>query len=260
MSAIDSIIDRRTLLAGMAATAASVWLTETSGASERLIVSLIAKTQGYPSISQRIDVISQALLGHRYQADTLIGGPRKPEVFVTRDDRFDCVTFCETVLAAARAHDLPSFETALRAIRYRESVVEWRARNHDFAAWCERNIADGICKPVTVGETTEIKKTLATPKALGRRSYVIAGIPSKALVANKDRLKRGDIIGFVSHRTWLDYFHTGFVTFDGKGELMLRNASLSHHKVVDQTMKSFLATNGVRYVTVLRPQELEKPA
>jgi hypothetical protein len=41
---------------------------------------------------------------------------------------------------------------------------------------------------------------------------------------------------------------------------MLRNASLSHHKVVDQSMKGFLATNGVRYVTVLRPQELEKPA
>jgi hypothetical protein len=260
MSAIDSIIDRRTLLAGAAATALVACTADRGVASERLIVGLIAKTQGYPSISQRIDAISQALLGHRYQADTLIGGPRKPEVFVTRDDRFDCVTFCETVLAAARAHDLPSFETALRAIRYRGGVVEWRERNHDFAAWCERNIADGVCKAVTIGQTTEIKKMLATPRALGRRSYVIAGIPSKTLLAGKDALRRGDIVGFVSHRTWLDYFHTGFVTFDSKSELMLRNASLSHHKVVDQSMKGFLATNGVRYVTVLRPQELEKPA
>ena len=33
------------------------------------------------------------------EAYTLIGGPRRPEKFVVRDDAFDCVTFCETVLA-----------------------------------------------------------------------------------------------------------------------------------------------------------------
>jgi hypothetical protein len=260
MASFDSFIDRRLLLTGMAATAASVWLIDIGAASERLIVSLIAGAQRYPSISQRIDFISHALLGHRYQADTLIGGPRKTEVFVMRDDRFDCVTFCETVLAAARAHDLPSFEAALRAIRYRNGVVEWHSRNHDFAAWCERNVTDGVCKPVRIGEPAEIKKILTVPSTLGRRSYAIAAIPSKSLLAGKEELKRGDIVGFVSHRSWLDYFHTGFVTFDVKGELMLRNASLSHRKVVDQTMKGFIATNGVRYVTVLRPQELEEPA
>jgi hypothetical protein len=260
MSAIDSIIDRRMLLTGAASAAMFVCTASYSDASERLIAGLIAQTQGYPAISQRIDAISHALLGHRYQADTLIGGPRKTEVFVMRDDRFDCVTFCETVLAAARAHDLPSFEAALRAIRYRGGAVEWRARNHDFAAWCERNVAGGICRPVTMGESVEIRKTLTAPSALGRRSYAISGIPSKVLLAGKDSLKRGDIVGFISHRAWLDYFHTGFVTFDGKGALMLRNASLSHRRVVDQPMKDFIAINGVRYVTVLRPQELEKPA
>ena len=245
---------------GAATVALSVCANDLAVASERLIVSLIAKAQGYPAISQRIDVISRALLGHRYEADTLIGGPHKPEVFVTRDDRFDCVTFCETVLAAARSHDLPSFEAALRAIRYRGGVVEWHARNHDFAAWCDHNVADGLCKPVVIGESTEIKKTLTTPRALGRRNYMIAGIAGKTLLANKDALKSGDIVGFVSRRPWLDYFHTGLVAFDAKGGLLLRNASLSRGKVVDQSMKGFLAINGVRYLTVLRPQELEKPA
>lgn len=259
MLPFDSTVDRRTFLTGFGGAAAALWAVDFSSASERLIARLIAQAQDYPTISQRIDFISHALLGHRYQADTLVGGPHKPEVFVTRDDRFDCVTFCETVLAAARAHDLPSFEAALRAIRYRDGVVEWHARNHDFAAWCERNIADGICKPVTIGETTEIKKALAAPQALGRRTYVIEGISSKVLLADKNELKRGDIVGFVSRRTWLDYFHTGFVTFAGNGELMLRNASFSHRKVIDQSMQSFLAVNGVRYVTVLRPQEMEKP-
>jgi hypothetical protein len=260
MTSFDSIVDRRAFLTGAGAAALCLSTADVATASGRLIVRLIAQAQSEPAISQRIDFISHALLGHRYAANTLIGGPSKPEVFVTRDDRFDCVTFCETVLAAARAHDLPSFEAALRAIRYRDGVVDWRARNHDFAAWCERNVADGICRQVTVGEAVEIKKTLTTPKALGRRSYVIAGIPGKVLLARKDELKRGDIAGFVSRRAWLDYFHTGFVTFDSKGELMLRNASLSHHKVVDQSMEGFLATNGVRYVTVLRPQEPGRPA
>jgi hypothetical protein len=260
MPPIDSIIARRTFMTGAAAIALSVLVTDRGVASERLIVSLITQAQGYLAISQRIDVISRALLGHRYEADTLIGGPHKPEVFVARDDRFDCVTFCETVLAAARAHDLSSFEAALRTIRYRGGVVEWRARNHDFAAWCDRNVADGLCQPVVIGEATEIKKTLTAPRALGRRSYVIAGIAGKTLLANKDALKSGDIVGFVSRRAWLDYFHTGFVMSDAKGGLLLRHASRSHRKVVDQSMKGFLAINDVRYLTVLRPQELEKPA
>ena len=258
MAAIDSTFDRRSLLTGAACAALAAWTPLPAIASERAIGILIGQSRHDPVISQRIDAISHALLGHRYQTNTLIGGPRKAEVFVTRDDRFDCVTFCETVLAAARAHDLPSFETELRAIRYRAGVVEWRARNHDFAAWCARNVANGVCHSVTVGDVTEIKKTLTVPSALGRRDYVIAGIPSKTLLASKSELKRGDIVGFVSHRSWLDYFHTGFVMFDGKGELLLRNASQSRGRVIDQTMKSFIAVNGVRYVTVLRPQELEK--
>lgn len=260
MAAIDSSLNRRAFLTGAACAALAAWAPRAVDASERLIAGLITQSQKYPSVSQRIDVISHALLGHRYQADTLIGGPRKAEVFVARDDRFDCVTFCETVLAAARAHDLPSFEAELRAIRYRGGVVEWRTRNHDFAAWCDRNVAGGLCRPVAVGEATEIKKTLTIPSALGRRDYVIAGIPSKSLLAGKSELKRGDIIGFVSRRSWLDYFHTGFVTFGGKGELMLRNASQSRGRVIDQSMKGFLAANGVRFVTVLRPQDVERTA
>ena len=260
MAAIDSSLNRRTLLTGAACVALSAWAPGAAQAAERLIAGLIAQSQKYPAISQRIDVISHALLGHRYQADTLIGGARKAEVFVARDDRFDCVTFCETVLAAARAHDLPSFEAELRAIRYRNGVVEWHARNHDFAAWCDRNVAGGLCRPVAIGEATEIKKTLTFPSALGRRNYVIAGIPSKTLLAAKSELKRGDIVGFVSRRSWLDYFHTGFVTFGGKGELLLRNASQSRGRVIDQSMKGFLAANGVRFVSVLRPQDVEGTA
>jgi D-alanyl-D-alanine carboxypeptidase/D-alanyl-D-alanine-endopeptidase (penicillin-binding protein 4) len=255
---IDSTWHRRDFL-GLAAGASlyaalPMALASPARAGEQLVGSLITQARAKLAISERIAFISHALLGHRYQPNTLIGGPRQPEVFVVRDDRFDCVTFCETVLAAARAHDSASFEAELRAIRYRKGIVAWRERNHDFAAWCERNVADGVCEPVALGKTTEVKKVLDLPRALGRRSYSIAAIPKATLLAEKAKLQNGDIIGFVSRRPSLDYYHTGFVMFGGKGEFLLRHASESHWRVLDERMEQFLAINRVRYVTLLRPR------
>src|SRR5262245_27047351 len=47
---------------------------------------LIAESRTLPLISQRISFISRGLLGVRYRANTLIGGPRHREIFVVRDD------------------------------------------------------------------------------------------------------------------------------------------------------------------------------
>ena len=73
------------------------------------------------------------------------------------------------------------------------------------------------------------------------------------MLAEKAQLQDGDIIGFISRRATLDYFHCGFVMFGGKGELLLRHASQSRGRVSDQTMESFFAINGTQHVTVLRP-------
>src|SRR5687767_1071968 len=100
-----------------------------------LIGRLIADAQALPTISQRIDFISRSLRGIRYQSNTLIGGPHRQEIFVVRDDAFDCVTFCEAVLAAARARNLEEFEAALLRIRYEHGQVKWEERNHYFGQW-----------------------------------------------------------------------------------------------------------------------------
>jgi hypothetical protein len=251
-AAFDSTVDRRAFLCALGVGLCTPWPAQ---ADVRAIGELIAQTQGYQAISRRIEVISHALVGRRYQAYTLIGGPRRPEEFVMRDDRFDCVTFCETVLAAARARDLPSFEIELRTIRYHNGSVAWRDRNHDFAAWCERNTANGTCRPVALGATVEVAKTIEVPRALGRRHYTIAATSSADLLTHRDSMQDGDIVGFVSRRKSLDYFHTGFAMRGRKGEVLLRHASESHGRVVDERMASFLAVNRPRYVTVLRPQE-----
>ena len=177
---VETTISRRNLLRLLAGGAA-LPAAGPSEAGEARIERLIAEAQRFSTISTRIDFISAALRGTRYQGYTLIGGLKRPERFVLRDDAFDCVTFCETVLAAARARDIPEFETTLQDIRYRH--------------------------------------------------------------------------GFVSRRPDLDYFHAGLVAFAPDCTLLLRHASESRSRVLDERMDRFLAHNRVRYVTPLRPEE-----
>ena len=59
----------------------------------------------------------------------------------------------------------------------------------------------------------------------------------------------------MTRRPNLDYFHVGFVAFARDGDLLLRHASESRHRVLDERMDRFLARNRVRYVTLLRPEE-----
>lgn len=255
----DSNASRRDLLRLLAAGAVVAAGARAAPAGERHIERLIDEARAFPQISRRIDFISAALRGTRYLGYTLIGGPRRPEKFVVRDDGFDCVTYLETVLAAAIARKSAEFDDLLRKIRYHNGVVEWRERNHYFFEWCQRNVKNGICRWIGMDGAVEINKTVDSQKGLSRRRFAMRVIPRAVLAANKPMLESGDIIGFVSHRSDLDYFHAGFIAFARDGALLLRHASESHHRVVDERMERFLARYSVRYVTILRPQE-PKPA
>jgi hypothetical protein len=240
--------------------AAPLWAATASGSAfaqaaspsiARLIKQSRAAPEAQASVSKRMDFISRALLGVRYRANTLIGGPRLPERFVIRDDAFDCVTFCEFVLAAAIARDYGEFETVLRAIRYEHGKVLWAERNHYFAEWCRRAVEKGICGPVAMPDAVTIDKTVHWGNQ-GRRQVSITGIAPKIVLANDRRLASGDIIGFVSRRPNLDFFHTGLVVFQDDGALMLRHASQSRRRVVNEPLAGFLAANKVQHVTLLR--------
>jgi hypothetical protein len=223
-------------------------------AGEDRISKLIGEAKTLPSVAQRVDFIAAALRGTRYRGYTLIGGPRRKEKFVSRDDAFDCVTYCETVLAAAIAKEAADFDTALRTIRYHNGVVAWRERNHYFFEWGQHNVENKTCRWIAMDGAIDIQKTVTAQRGLGRRKFPMTVIPRERLLANKAQLAAGDIIGFVTQRKNLDYFHVGFVAF-GDGELLLRHASLSRHRVLDESMDRFLTKNRVRYVTLLRPEE-----
>jgi hypothetical protein len=251
----DSPPSRRHLLQMLAGATALAAGARPSLAGEARIERLITEARGLEHISQRIDFISGVLRGTRYQGDTLIGGPRRPEQFVLRDDAFDCVTFCETVLAAAIAHDNGEFETALREIRYRNGIVNWFERNHYFFEWGQHNVANKTCRWIGMEGAVDIDKTVDSQKGLSKRRFAMRVIPSAAFLAHKAMLQSGDIVGFVSRRPNLDYFHTGFVAFARDRTLLLRHASESRRRVLDERMDRFVAQNRVRYVTLLRPEQ-----
>lgn len=252
---LDSVVSRRTILQlGAAGAALAAGLTPAEAARRRIDV-LILIARNLPTITQRIDFISRALIGTRYRGYTLIGGPHRAERFVVRDDGFDCVTFCETVLAAARSERLSDFEPELRRIRYHNGVVAWRARNHYFADWSTNNVTDGVCARVKLPGGVAIDKTVSYMRALGPRRVSFDAIPRAQLLANREQLVTGDIIGFLSRRPRLDYFHIGFVVVGPDGDLLLRHAARSHGRVLDERLAHVLSVNRVREVTVLRPLE-----
>jgi hypothetical protein len=226
-----------------------------SAAKAASIEQLIRESRSHEHVSERIDFISGKLLGVRYRANTLIGGPKHPEKFVVRDDAFDCVTYCEVVLAAAMARDIDGFETALRRIRYDHGKVAYAERNHYWAEWCKRNVENGICEPVAIEPSVAFEKTVTWHREFAPRRVSIAAIDKGTLLAGTRLLSAGDIIGFASRRRGLDYYHTGFIAFAKNGDLLLRSASLSHGRVLDEKMTAFVAVNAVKFVTLLRATE-----
>jgi hypothetical protein len=218
---------------------------------------LIAQASALPTVAERMALISRGLLGARYRANTLIGGPRRREVLVVRDDGFDCVTFCEVVLAAARVRDYAGFEDSLRRIRYAQGEVKWDERNHYFADWTRRAVENGICQPVAIEPAVTTEKTVNW-RNLGKRRVALNAIPRATLLANLSGLANGDVIGFVSKRPNLDVFHTGLIV-RGKDHVMLRHASLGRGRVADDRLDRFVAANRVQHVALVRPAEPPPP-
>jgi hypothetical protein len=223
---------------------------------ETRIAALIDKANTRIFMGERIDVVSRALLGRPYAAYPLIGGPREPERFVVRDDAFDCVTFCETVLAVARSFSFGDFAVQLRKIRYRDGEIAWTARNHYFADWSLNNIANGVCRAVVLPDTVIVEKTLSYMRGLPVERVALTSIPVTSVLAHAERLATGDIAGFLSRRSGIDYFHTGFIVLARDGEPWLRHAARSRGRVLDQHLARFVVENGVRRMSLLRPQEM----
>lgn len=204
-------------------------------------------------LAARIEKLSASFLGRPYVANSLVGSFEKPEQLVTRLDGFDCVTFIETVLALALATNADEFQTHLIDIRYQNGEVSWAKRNHYMADWWRINERAGLVKNLTKGKDT-VTKT--------RELNIIAGLPTarasfrvfpkRHLSHVKNLIKTGDFVAFGSAKKNLDVFHTGILIAEGEN-ILLRHASRTAKKVIDQNLNEFLKANRMSGLIILRP-------
>jgi hypothetical protein len=238
------------------AISAAGYLARPGWADEPKLPRLIEAARGLAETGARVERISRGLLDARYVHEPLGGGPRRREQLTLREDGFDCVTFVETALAAARVRSFAAFADAVRTIRYRDGEIGWFTRNHYFVLWALNNSAAGTVRPVWLPGAIRVAKTLTYMHSLPPVPVAFTAVPRERLLAHSRRLATGDIAAFVSRRPGIDVFHAGFVIVDADGGLHLRHASRSRGRVVEQPLAQFMAENGVRQVALWRPQEL----
>ena len=143
----------------------------------------------------------------------------------------------------------------MRTIRYHDGVVSWRERNHYFFEWGQHNVENKVCRSIDLDGLDRDRKDRLLAQGARQTPICDQRDSERRFSGEQAQLANGDIVGFITQRPNLDYFHVGFVAFDGGGELLLRHASQSRHRVLDERMDRFVAVNRVRYVTLLRPQE-----
>jgi len=225
------------------------------GLSRRRVQQLLSETKYDRCAGSRIDVLSRHFLGHSYKPNPLIGSADTVEVFTASLDGFDCITYIETILALARASNVHDFIEWLRKIRYEQGRIRWERRNHYMTLWIRNNLREGIIRPVSMPAVPILsrERVLNVVPGLAAQRTRVKCIPKAAVRRLEPHLQSGDLIFFVSTRKHLDVFHAGIIVRDGKGVLM-RHASRSLGRVVEQELSEFLKANRMAGVIVARPQ------
>ena len=204
--------------------------------------------------AERVEAVSRRFLGCPYEAHGLVGSAETPEVFIAPLDRFDCVTYVETVLALASAASQEEFATNLRALRYDGGVVAWDRRNHYMTSWLKRNARARWVKPVAAEGLAAVKdRVLDAVPGLPPVKTRFRCVPKSAWTRFAPRLATGDLILFASTKPSLDVFHCGLVVREEHGELAMRHASQRLGGVFDEDLEAFLAEHRMAGVMAARP-------
>ena len=180
---------------------------------------------GCRATSERMIFVSQALMGTPCPANTLDrrakapGGVRRPR---------RCVRLRDVLRGGAgrgvgaRPRRLRSSLAPypLRAGQGQMGGAQSLLRRLDPPGGGERHLPadrDRAC-----GATREDRQLAGI---FGKRRVALNAISAATLMASKSKLANGDVIGFISRRPGLDFFHTGLIVLSKDGSLMLRSAS-----------------------------------
>ena len=221
----------------------------------QLVRQLIEETKTYPKIGQRMKIISARFLGFPYIVDQLIGSETETEIFVTRMDGFDCVTYIETALALAGAKDYEGFLNHLRETIYQNGIVEWRSRLHYLSLWSQYHIRRGFLIDLTKGEDAIPRtKTLDYVKGLKPVTVSYHFFPNQKAKLVGKWIEDGDLIFWASARKGLDVFHVGMLFRDGD-RVFLRHATKHSRAVIEQDLAEFAKINHWSGFFINRPVE-----
>ncbi len=215
---------------------------------------LLDKYDDICDLSNRITFISAYFLGCPYEDTPLVGSAYKPEKFVTNLKTFDCVTFCETVLALALSPVYVTFRETLQKIRYKDGKISWFNRNHYMSNWLSENKKQGIFENITATGLSykKVKKSSTLLKELGTQVLEFETLSQKNFLANQPLFKSGDFVAFASTKKNLDAFHCGFLIWE-KEVLLLRHAAKSKKFVVNEPLQDFLDRNEIAGILLARP-------
>lgn len=205
------------------------------------------------TLERRIQKATEWFLGRPYVEGSLGGGPDSPEALRLFLDAFDCVTFMETVMAFALAHNVEQVVEAVRLIRYQNGVIDWFHRNHYMVDWTSNNQEAAFIDNITSGPVTSTKTCdLNLIPGLPQKTVTFSYFPIEAFEEVVRLSKTADLVLFVSTKETLDVFHTG-VVIENDGFLLMRHATRSRGAVIEQRLDEFVSQNKMSGIVLLRP-------
>ncbi len=230
--------------------------------SEEQGTAVLAPREG-ERFEERLTRISGLALGIPYKNDPLGEGSQG---LVDHDptfrlDRFDCLTFVETVWALARSHTIAEAQSILQTIRYAEGTIRYSKRNHfAWAQWIVNNRKAGLVKVVSrdvAGEKTRVETKVYKPikRYSSRWKALLSSIDGYPFPATTQEVVPLDLairevkafptpcLLFIvtKEQAWtpVRIRHVGLVVTE-KGKPMLRHASRHHGRVVDVSLSGYL--------------------
>lgn len=208
---------------------------------------------GENDFEARVNRISRLFAGRLYAENPLRGGPDIEEIIRISFDEFDCVTYVETVLALACSNTTKRFVSELRSLRYQDGKVDWFTRNHFMTGWLRQNIKRRAFTDLTRGSDTVSKtRTLSGVAGLRPRTVTFRFFPKRRFSQVRPQTRTGDMMLFVSTKKNLDVFHMGIMICQDD-QVLLRHATRSAGKVIEQTVNEFLQANRMTGFIIARP-------
>jgi len=206
--------------------------------------------------------ISEYFINKPYLSNTLIGNSYTKEEFVIDFRGVDCFTYIDYIESIRRSISIDAFELNLQKLRYKDSKISYKNRNHFFSDWIINNNFEDITykisnkKAITISK--ELNKKDIKSKYLDDIPIIkrdISYIPTKYITPKVlSQLKTGDYIGIYTNLNGLDVSHVGILIKEDKN-VYFRHASSSklNQKVV--TIKLIEYMKNKPGLIVLRAKE-----